>query len=136
MLAVLGSLTLFVFIQGGFTWLVSAGNAEKVQAGTKTMLYAIIGLFIIFASYAIINTLLGGLGGGENKKGQCVVAGEKTMDDWCEESKSEEGTCAEVGSYCYKAPNGKCTGRMSLTQACATLKEESCNLEGYCKWSK
>ncbi|HQL53026.1 MAG: hypothetical protein ACOXZY_00175 [Patescibacteria group bacterium] len=57
-LLILGSLTLLVFVIGGFLWLTSAGNPEKIKLGTNTMLYAVIGLFVIFGSYAILNMIL------------------------------------------------------------------------------
>lgn len=60
-LGILGSLTLLVFIYGGYEWLTSAGNSEKVQKGTSALLYATIGLFIIFGAYAILNTILKGI---------------------------------------------------------------------------
>ena len=60
-MGVLGSITLLVFIAGGFMWLTSGGNPERVQMGTKTMLYAVIGIFIIFASYAILSIIIKGL---------------------------------------------------------------------------
>ena len=58
-LGIIGSLTLLAFMFGGFMWLTSAGNQEKVKKGTQTMLYATIGLFVIFGSYAILNQILG-----------------------------------------------------------------------------
>lgn len=60
-LGVLGSITLLVFIIGGFMWLTSGGNQDKVQMGSKTMLYASIGIFVIFASYAILSLIIKGL---------------------------------------------------------------------------
>jgi hypothetical protein len=60
-LALVGALTLLVFIYGGFLWLTSAGNEEWVKKGTKTMLYAAIGLFIIFASYGILRAIISAL---------------------------------------------------------------------------
>lgn len=65
-LGVVGSLAFLAFIVGGFLWLTSAGNADRVQKGSTAMLYATIGLFVIFGAYAILNTILGGLaqGGG------------------------------------------------------------------------
>lgn len=57
-LVILGSITLLVFVIGGFLWLTSAGNPEKIKLGTNTMLYAVIGLFVIFGSYAILNMIL------------------------------------------------------------------------------
>lgn len=62
-LGIIGSITLVVFLYGGFMWLTSRGASEKVQAGTNAMLYAGIGLLVIFGSYAILSTILSGLGG-------------------------------------------------------------------------
>ncbi|MBU0597161.1 pilin [Patescibacteria group bacterium] len=52
---IMGSLTLLVFVYGGFVWITSAGQPEKVKKGMTTMLYAVIGLFVIFSSYAILD---------------------------------------------------------------------------------
>ena len=60
-LGIMGSLTLLAFIFGGYMWLTSAGNDEKVRTGANTLLYATIGLFIIFGAYAILNTILKGV---------------------------------------------------------------------------
>lgn len=60
-LGVMGSITLLAFVYGGYMWLTSAGNDEKVRAGTDTLMYSTIGLFIIFGAYAILNTILKGL---------------------------------------------------------------------------
>lgn len=62
-IAILGSLVLLVFVVGGVMWLTSAGNPERVKKGTHTMLYAVIGLFVIFSAYAILNTIIKGLAG-------------------------------------------------------------------------
>src|SRR3989339_675316 len=35
-LGVLGSLTLFVFVLGGFLWLTSAGNSDHIKKGADT----------------------------------------------------------------------------------------------------
>lgn len=57
-LVVVGALTLLVFVFGGFLWLTSAGNEERVKKGSQTMLFAAIGLFIIFASYGILQLII------------------------------------------------------------------------------
>jgi len=56
-LGLLGTLTLFVFVDGAFSWVTSAGYPQRVQKGAKTMLFAVAGLFIIFASYAMLEVL-------------------------------------------------------------------------------
>lgn len=53
-LGFVGSITFLLFIYGGFQWLTSAGNDEKVRSGTEIMKWAIIGLVVILASYALL----------------------------------------------------------------------------------
>ncbi|OGH69362.1 MAG: hypothetical protein A2754_02410 [Candidatus Magasanikbacteria bacterium RIFCSPHIGHO2_01_FULL_47_8] len=55
-LGIIGSLTLLMLIWGGFQWLTSAGNAEKVKSGTQTMIWAVIGVVLVFSSYLILST--------------------------------------------------------------------------------
>lgn len=62
-MGVLGSITLAVFVVGGLMWLTAAGNAEKVKKGTQAMLWAIVGLFVIFSSYAILSMIFQGITG-------------------------------------------------------------------------
>ena len=55
-LGIIGALTLLMLVWGGFQWLISAGNPEKVKMGTQTMVWAIIGVFLVFASYLLLST--------------------------------------------------------------------------------
>lgn len=64
-LGIIGSLTLLMLIWGGFQWLTSAGNPEKVKSGTQTMVWAIIGVILVFSSYIILNTFTNYLTGGK-----------------------------------------------------------------------
>lgn len=56
-LGVLGSLALLMMVWGGFQWLTSAGNTEKVEKGTSTMLWAIIGVVVVLSSYMLVDVL-------------------------------------------------------------------------------
>jgi hypothetical protein len=58
----IGAITLLIFLYGGFLWLTSGGNAEQVKSGADTVLWAVVGLFIIFSSYAILDLVLDALG--------------------------------------------------------------------------
>ncbi len=62
-LSVVGALTLLVFVYGGFIWLTSAGKEDKVKHGSEAMLYAVIGLSIVFGAYAMLSLILGKLTG-------------------------------------------------------------------------
>ena len=53
-LGILGSVALLVFIIGGFMWLTSMGNPEKVKKGRDTLVWAALGIIIIFSSYALV----------------------------------------------------------------------------------
>ena len=55
-LGIVGALTLLMLVWGGFQWLTSAGNPEKVKMGTQTMVWAIIGVLLVFASYLLLST--------------------------------------------------------------------------------
>jgi hypothetical protein len=70
-LGLIGSLSLIMFIYGGFTFLISAGSAEKVSQANKIILAAVIGLAIVFSSYLIIKFALSSIGlnwDGSNSK--------------------------------------------------------------------
>ena len=55
---VIAGLILFVmFIFGGFTIFVSAGNPEKIKQGQGMIVNALIGFLVIFAAYWIIQIL-------------------------------------------------------------------------------
>ncbi|MBI5466571.1 MAG: hypothetical protein HY974_04790, partial [Candidatus Kerfeldbacteria bacterium] len=56
-LSALGAVSLLMAIYGGFTWLTSAGNEEKITTAKKTLTYAGIGLIIILTSYTFISFL-------------------------------------------------------------------------------
>jgi len=77
-LGLLGSITLGVLFYGGFLWLTSAGNSDKVSKGTKSMLYAVIGLFIIFGSYGILNTIITGIRTGASVQPSSTPFGPET----------------------------------------------------------
>lgn len=57
-MGLIGSIALLMFIYGGFTWLTSAGNTEKVKKGKDILVWAAIGLVFIFSSYALVNFII------------------------------------------------------------------------------
>lgn len=117
LLGIIGSLTLVAFIYGGFIWLTSGGSSDKVKKGTQTMEYAIIGLFIIFGAYAILNTVISGLRGGPGTSRDGIP---DKPDTSCVELFGNEGfQCLPVGDCaglpadakwqdCRNAPAGVC----------------------------
>ncbi|MEK9132982.1 MAG: hypothetical protein AAB606_04735 [Patescibacteria group bacterium] len=57
-LGFLGLLAVVMVIYGGFLYVSSAGNEENVNKAKKILLYAVVGVVLIIASFAIVNTLL------------------------------------------------------------------------------
>lgn len=60
-LGLVGSIALLMFIYGGFLWMTSGGNDEKVKKGKDTLVWATLGMVLIFAAYAILNFVIGAL---------------------------------------------------------------------------
>ncbi len=50
-----GSLALLFFIYGGFTFLISAGETDKVNKAKEIIKNSLIGLIVIFVSYTIVS---------------------------------------------------------------------------------
>jgi hypothetical protein len=57
-LGIVGSLALLMFIYGGFTWMTASGASEAVTKGKDIVVWATIGLIIIFSSYALVNFVI------------------------------------------------------------------------------
>ena len=58
---VVGAFALLTFVYGGFLWLTSGGDAGKVEQGKEAMKWAIIGLAVVFSSYALVSFVLSAL---------------------------------------------------------------------------
>ena len=52
-----GAVSLVMFILGGFSWMTAGGNEEKVKKGRDTLIWASLGLVVIFSSYAVLKTI-------------------------------------------------------------------------------
>lgn len=57
----IGSFALVMFIYGGFTMILSAGNSEKVKKGRDILVAAVIGLTIAFSAYLLVDFILDAL---------------------------------------------------------------------------
>lgn len=61
---VAGSIALLMFTYGGFMMLTSGGNEERVSTGKKALVWATVGLAVIFFSYAFLRFVFTSLGTG------------------------------------------------------------------------
>ncbi|MBU4369350.1 pilin [Patescibacteria group bacterium] len=62
-LALISIILVVLMIAGGFMWMTSAGNPEKVTKARELMTNALIGLIIIVLAYAIANFVVDKLSG-------------------------------------------------------------------------
>lgn len=58
LLFIVGIISVIMIIVGGIRYTVSAGDGNAVTGAKNTILYAVIGLVVSFASYAIVNWVL------------------------------------------------------------------------------
>ncbi|MGB0757722.1 MAG: TrbC/VirB2 family protein [Patescibacteria group bacterium] len=54
-LGITGSVALLFFVYGGLTWMTAQGRSEWVDRGRRILVWATIGLIVIFSSYAILS---------------------------------------------------------------------------------
>ncbi|PIS04568.1 MAG: hypothetical protein COT81_05725 [Candidatus Buchananbacteria bacterium CG10_big_fil_rev_8_21_14_0_10_42_9] len=62
-LGLVGSLALLVFIYGGFTWMMAAGNEDKIKKGKDMILWASLGIAVILLSYTLVSFVIGAITG-------------------------------------------------------------------------
>lgn len=58
LLGFIGIIALVVILWGGFRWMTSAGNDEKIVEAKKIISSGIVGLILIFISYALVSFVI------------------------------------------------------------------------------
>ncbi len=61
-LGIVGSLALVMFVYGGLIWMTAAGNEQSVTKGKNILMWATIGLVVIFTSYALVKFVIQAIG--------------------------------------------------------------------------
>ncbi len=56
---VIGALSVVMIIFGGIRYITSAGNPDNVSKAKNTIIYAIVGLLVALAGYAIVTFIIG-----------------------------------------------------------------------------
>lgn len=77
LLTFLGVVAISIILYGGWLWMTSNGDAQKIEKAKKTLISAVIGLLIILSSFAIVSFVLNQItevldGGGCNGGPACV----------------------------------------------------------------
>jgi hypothetical protein len=63
LLGISSVVALMMFVWGGMLWVTSGGNGERVKKGKDTLIWATIGLVVLFAAYALVNAVIGVISG-------------------------------------------------------------------------
>lgn len=61
-LGIVGSLALVMFIYGGVIWMTASGNEQSVTKGKNILMWAALGLVVIFSSYALTRFIIQAIG--------------------------------------------------------------------------
>ena len=62
-LSLVGSVSLLLFVYGGITWMTSAGASAQVKKGKDIVVWAVIGLAVVFTSYILVKFVIQGITG-------------------------------------------------------------------------
>ena len=57
-LSIVGSIALLMFVYGGVLWITSMGESQRIDKGKKILVWAVLGLALIAASYVIVNAVI------------------------------------------------------------------------------
>lgn len=57
-LGISGSVALLMFVYGGFMWLTSGGSEDRIKKGKETVVWAALGIALIFSAYALLNFVI------------------------------------------------------------------------------
>lgn len=57
-LGIVGTIALLVFLYSGIMWMLAGGKEAYVQKAESSMIWAALGLFVVFISYTIITYLI------------------------------------------------------------------------------
>lgn len=76
LLGLSGTLALLMFVWGGFQWITSGGEKEKIDKGKRTLTWAAIGLFFIFISYTVVSALISAITTGSAEPAAAEEASE------------------------------------------------------------
>jgi hypothetical protein len=55
LMGIVGSITLVMIIYGGVLWMTARGNSEQTGKAQRTVVWAALGIVLIFASYALVS---------------------------------------------------------------------------------
>lgn len=140
-LSLVGVVFFILMLYGGFVWMIARGKEEKVNKAKDTITAAVIGLIIVFASYALTNfifsSLEGQTGGGNTNNTSNTDEYTCTQDSDCISGETcQNGFCLSPAipisytGFCYVS--GGCTNsnECSLGLTCGGSSPTMCGIWG------
>ncbi len=127
-LGIVGSLTLLMFVVGGFMFLISGGNAQTVEKGKKILIGSVVGLAIVFGSYMIVKFSMTAL--GLNWSGTISRPSVTGAGDICSQKYGDKGySCMDksLGDSCI---TGLCLGDNADNPNIKCCKAKTCEGAG------
>lgn len=137
-LGVSGSIFLFLFVLGGFMYLISAGNSNTVKKGTSIMTSALVGLAFVFGAFTLVTfgvRVLGG-SGAEPYIPKAQGPSDFTALNTTEGSVAAEqipvgidpvALCGKIGGSCVDS--GKCSSIVTIGGICGENKDCCFNIK-------
>lgn len=62
-LGIAGSIALLMIVYGGFTWLMSQGEPDKIKKGQQTIVWSVLGIAVLFGANILATYIINTLGG-------------------------------------------------------------------------
>jgi len=62
-LSLVGSVSLLLFVYGGIIWMTSMGNDTKIKKGKDIVIWAVVGLAVVFFAYILVKFVIQGITG-------------------------------------------------------------------------
>ncbi|MCX6745539.1 MAG: pilin [Candidatus Parcubacteria bacterium] len=135
-LGFIGAVALLMFVYGGFLMLISGGKPEEINKGKNVLVWAVIGLIVVFMSYTLANFVITSItsGGGGTQPGS--TTGQSTTQSQCA---ARSGDCLALSG------TDTCASRLGLpsssavasaTGICPTPTDTCCYLQAatlYCE---
>jgi len=118
-----GSIALLFFVWAGFTWIMSAGQPEKIKKGLDMMKHTIIGMFVIIIAWFAVNLVITSLAGSPQ-----IIVGNNITDpkkNWydlckgynqCEIKHGKDGWKCQHFSMCGLKTYKECDNNSSFCE--------------------